>query len=293
MAISIALTAIITPILYGININSSENAENEAATINVWQVDGFEGGTGSRKAFIEKQAKKLFKGESTYVTVTSLTQTAARENLSAGTLPDVISYSPTLCDIERYINPKYPQKCWCYGVYCFFSLDNGADFADINSSNCIINNGKDNLVEVCAATLGLNMCAREETNTAYLKLLNGKFKYLLGTQRDLFRFKSRGAEVYVKAVSEFNDLYQIASVITKDNKKAEYAKRLIDYLADTDVSELGLFSKAAKNSCDTLNKITLPCYDCVLDKPCGKEYLDALTAAAKNGEINKLKNLLK
>ncbi len=72
-------------------------------------------------------------------------------------------------------------------------------------------------MEVAAA---LNNLSGEEIDSlsAYVAFLNGKYRYLLGTQRDRCRFVSRGVEVYEKPLNEFCDLYQYVSVLSAEKR---------------------------------------------------------------------------
>ena len=220
----IVIVAVMTPIAYILTHKTEERGTDDVMLIELWQIDGFEGGKGSRAKFLSYSAKKCFGGQNIYFNVTSLSATAARENLALGHKPDLISYNAGFSGIENYVNQRFGYTAWCNGAYCLIALDASADFSDVNSQNTVINAGKDNLVDVAAAVAGLGGAARESSVNAYLKLLDGSFRYLLGTQRDIYRFISRKVEYSVKPLTGFNDLYQNISVLTNDKERCAAAE---------------------------------------------------------------------
>lgn len=292
----IIVIAIVAPVSYRAALQSKESGDKKGIQlIEMWQIDGFEGGKGSRASYLSRAAEKCFEGQNIYFKVTSLTADAARANISSGRAPDLISYSAGFYGIEELVNEKYPAYTWCSGRYCLISLDASADFSDANSENIVINEGKDNLVGVCAALEGFGEVDSESSVNAYLKLLDGSYKYLLGTQRDIFRFISREVEYCVKPLTAFNDLYQNISVLTTEREKCSAAEKFIEYLkVNGDVTSLGLFSdksnysdNAALNLLETATPLSR------LSAYCTQDYIEELKEAAKSGDINKIKNLLK
>ena len=73
---------------------------NEMTVLTLWQIDGFEGGKGSRATFLQNLADKFSKTSGCYITVNSLSSDAARLNLSKGNIPDLISYGAGIYGIE-------------------------------------------------------------------------------------------------------------------------------------------------------------------------------------------------
>lgn len=296
LLVIIALLIIIVPLLAVLQSRSAVVGESEATiSLSVWQIDGFEGGRGSRSQYLQSAGNACFKKQKIYVTVTSLSADAARTNLEQGTVPDIISYPAGFYGIENYVNSKnFMFKSWCRGGYCFLSLDESADYSDISAENTVINVGKDNLSEVAAVLCGVRGAQREEPTNAYLKLLNGKYKYLLGTQRDIFRLKTRNVTFSIKPVTVFNDLYQNVSILTKDNKRYELCNKYVDYLLKNgNADSLGLFYSGNNVTVDELRPMSEVEFENILNIPCGKEYISELKQAAKLGDVNKIKNLLK
>ncbi|MCM1438051.1 MAG: hypothetical protein NC131_02405 [Roseburia sp.] len=292
----IVLIIVFVPLLAVLQSRSAaadESTEGTAA-LTVWQIDGFEGGRGSRSQYLQSAGVTCFKNEKVYLNVTSLSAEAARANLEAGTIPDIISYPSGFYGLENFVNSKdFTYKNWCRGGYCFLTLDENADFSDITAENTVINVGKDNLSGVAAILCGVGGADFEEPTNAYLRLLGGKYKYLLGTQRDVFRLKTRNASFSVKPITVFNDLYQNFSILTGNCDRYNLCRRFIDFvLANDKVDSLGLFY-GGKWGVDELKPMAEAEFEFVLNCPCGKEYADELKRAAQTGDVNKLKNLLK
>ena len=289
------IVAVMTPIAYILTHKTEERGTDDVMLIELWQIDGFEGGKGSRAKFLSDAAKKCFSGQNIYFNVTSLNATAARENLALGHKPDLISYNAGFSGIENYVNQSFGYTTWCNGAYCLIALDASADFSDVNSQNTVINAGKDNLVDVAAAVAGLCGAARESSVNAYLKLLDGSYRYLLGTQRDIYRFISRKVEYSVKPLTGFNDLYQNISVLTHDKERCAAAEIFIDYLVENNnVKSLGLFSgKTVYEDNQSMANLAAAEYSYRLTSYCSEDYISQLKNAVSSGDINKIKNLLK
>ena len=295
LVVIIVLLIVTVPLLAVLQSRSAAADDVQTQSITVWQIDGFEGGRGSRSQYLQNIGNKCFKNNKVYVTVTSLSADAARINLQQGKMPDIISYAAGFYGIENYINKKdFAFKSWCRGGYCFLSIDESADFSDITAENTVINEGKDNLCGVAAIMCGVGGAQSEEPTNAYLKLLNGSYKYLLATQRDIFRLKTRNATFSVKPVAQFNDLYQNISILTSNNAKYQVCKRYVDYLfAANNVGKLGLLYGDNRDIEEDLKPLCGVEYETVLNYPCKKEYIDQLKSAAQSGDVNKIKNLLK
>lgn len=224
-------------------------AETAPRVVRVWNVDTFEGGKGSRTAFLKKAARAVEENSDVYYLISSYTAEGARQALAEGTLPDVLSFGVGLSDFaeESLSLPHefaggsmqkgtlaYP---WCRGEYILFSLTD--NFTEEGTT--VISSGGSNLVSVAAAYAGIAGEERESL-TAYVGFLNGECRYLLGTQRDRCRFQARGVQVYEKALNEYCDLYQYFSVLSSE--KRDDALALLDALLSDDtqsaLSEIGM-----------------------------------------------------
>lgn len=291
----IIIIIIAVPILAVFQRKKAAAESPQTQSLTLWQIDGFEGGRGSRSQYLQIIGNRCFKDEKIYLTVTSLSSDAARLNIEKGNLPDIVSYPAGFYGIEHLINKTdFAYKCWCRGGYCFLTLAENATFDDISKENTVVNAGKDNLASVTAVLCGLDGALTEEPTNAYLKLIGGKYKYLLGTQRDIFRLKTRGVSFSVKPVTQFNDLYQNISIITKNSEKYKLCARYVNYLLEKgEVGSLGLFNGKDKNIDEDLRPLCDVKFEKVLNCPCSKTYIDELKSAAVSCDVNKIKNILK
>ncbi len=289
---TLCVIIIISAPLIIINIKIKENADADDAemtVLTVWQIDSFEGGRGSRADYLQKLSEEF---SDCYILVTSISAEAARNNIIKGTMPDIISYGAGIFGIENYIKS---YKTWCNGGYCILTLEENSDFSDLNTKNTIINGGINNLSSVAALFCGLNGAASDRPTGAYVKLINGKYKYLLGTQRDIFRLKTRGVAFSIMPVTEFNDLYQNISVIATEKHRIELAEKFIDFLLQNSesINKLGLMKEGLNLYDDELKELEGISYKYKLAAPIGNETYEAINNAVASDDINLLKNLLK
>ena len=269
----------------------SVNAENENTALIIWQIDSFEGGKGSRAEFLQNLGKDFSKKENCYANVVSLSAEAARMNLSKGNIPDIVSYGAGMYGIESYVTDYY---VWCRGSYCLLTLESNCDFSDVNAENTVINRGKDNFTDITALFCGIQNARYESSTSAYVKLINGEYKYLLGTQRDIFRLRTRNVAFYIKPITVFNDLYQNISK-TVQCRNSVYAQKYIDYVLSksSELSKIGMFSDVARlyedemGTCENIN------YDYKIIYPINEETKANLEKCVSLGDINMLKELLK
>ncbi len=287
-----AAICIIAPVLCMCSVGKGEE-ENTMRVLTLWQIDGFEGGKGSRAQYLQDKADECFDGSPVYVRVTSLSAEAARKNMSAGTLPDIISYAAGFYGLEQYINPSFQSVSWCRGGYCLLALGDNADFSDVNAHNTVINEGKDNLSALAAMFEGLNGAEKLNSTSAYLKLIGGKYKYLLGTQRDIYRLQTRGETFSVKAITSFNDLYQNISVLC-NGEDYDSAVKFVNYLLshNDDLDKIGMISSST-NYTGAMQIVASADYQYILNTFVGEDYIKRLKDAANGCDINLAKSLLK
>lgn len=264
--------------------------------LSLWQIDSFEGGKGSRAQYLQNKANVFFKNEKCYVTVTSISADAARKNLSGGAVPDMISYGAGFYGIETYVNGKdFAYKSWCSGAYCLITLDKSSDFSDVTAENTVVNEGKDNFTRLAALFTGVADADYEKPAGAYVKLIGGKYKYLLGTQRDVHRLIARGEDFSVRAVTQFNDLYQNISILASDGQKYGQCLSFIHYLTteNEDMGRVGMLANGRNlydNQLHTLENLE---FDYTLNGFVGLAYYNELVAKIAGGDINIIKKLLK
>lgn len=272
---------------------SSASSKSKMYVLNLWQIDSFEGGKGSRASFLQGIANDFSKSGNCYITVTTLTSAAARENLNRGTIPDLISYGAGIFGIENYLKGSSPYYTWCYGSYCFLCLDENSDFSDINSANTVINEGTENNSKVAAMMCGVEGAVFQKPTGAYVSLINGKYKYMLGTQRDIYRLKTRGVSFAVKPVTEFNDLYQNISVTSTNVQFALKAEEFIKYLLKNvdKVEKLGLMVNDIRLHSDEMHVLEGLTYEYKLTAPISANTKAEIDGAITNNDLKKLKKL--
>ena len=240
----------------------TSSAERDGAQyggiLRLWQIDSFEGGKGSRASFLNRAAR-IFEEQNvgTLVLVTAHTVQSAANSIAEGNVPDMISYgvgAEFVGDIVRpldgYSFPyakigrdtyAYP---WCRGGYFLFTAE--GDFSDVSEENTVISQGG-NLSEAAAYCAGLTGdFAFESSLKAYVSLINGKYKYMLGTQRDVYRFTTWQFSFQAKPLDGFSDLWQYISVCTEDAKKYNACLAFLDCLFSEQVQgmlpQIGMMS---------------------------------------------------
>ncbi len=286
---------VITPVM-GTCRKETAEAGQSMQVITIWQIDGFEGGKGSRAQFLQNKADSLFRKSKTYAVVTAISAEAARANLKGGNVPDIISYQAGFYGLDGFINAvNFAYKTWCRGGYCLLCVDGNGDFSDASPQNTVINTGKENLYKAAALLTGLNGAAELSGASAYVQLINGKYKYLLGTQRDVYRLITRGVSYQIKAITQFNDLYQNVSILSKDAAKYSACKTFVEYLVKEcdDYDKIGLFKDGATLYSDSLRQMENLTFECALKSFVSESFFAQINTAAENGDINMLKTLLK
>lgn len=291
----ILCTAILIATPIAVFAKKSENVkeENDFTLITVWQVDCFEGGKGSRASYLQNLGNRFKEEGGCYVNVVSLSSDAALRNSAAGTVPDLISYGAGMSGMENLISGG-KSYVWAHGGYCILTVDENADFGDVKAENTVINGGTENLSAAAALLCGVGGATVELPTSAYVSLINGKYKYLLGTQRDIFRLKTRGVDFKVKPVTEFNDLFQIISVTSQNPQKRVYCDKFIGFLKNnaSELTKIGLMGETKLYS-DEMGGLEGLNYEVKLISPLDQSRKAEITEAIQNSDIKKLKNLLK
>ena len=209
--------------------NDSETQENRPNVLRIWNVDTFEGGKGSRTSFLNRAATEFEKRTDNLICiVSSKTLTGLQDGLEKGDVPDLISFGVGAGCVAEYVTDGEPSA-WCRGGYALFSRTD--DFSAVTATNCVVSKGGENLSEAAAALNGMTGSVTvENSTTAYVRFLNGDYQYLLGTQRDVSRFASRGVSVYCQPVDVYDDLFQYIGVTAKDENIQTLGAGFIDYL---------------------------------------------------------------
>lgn len=255
----------------------SEKAEARTV-VRVWNIDTFEGGKGSRTAFLKSVAREL-KGEAYYL-VTNYTLEGALSAFAEGDAPDVLSFGVGLSEFAERLLPlkrefaggelggktlAYP---WCMGGYYLFSL---TDFE--GEGRTVLSVGGENLPAVAARLEGIS---GEETESvaAYTGFLSGKYRYLLGTQRDVCRFQARGAIVQARPLTKYCDLYQYIGILSAEKRDVSLAfvEALLSPEVQGRLSQIGMFP-LENNAERTVSVFS------------SREALGRLAAAAREGDV--------
>lgn len=228
--------------------------------LRLWQIDSFEGGRGSRASFLNRAARIFEKeNEGTLVLVTAHTAESAANAIAEGNIPDMVSYgaetefaADIALPLDGYSFPyaqiggktyAYP---WCRGGYFLFTSE--GDFSDVSAENTVISQGGvfPEAAAYCAGFSG--QFAAESSVKAYVSLIGGKYKYMLGTQRDVYRLTTRQFSFRAKPLEEFSDLWQYISVCAADAKKYNACLAFLDCLLSEEVQamlpQIGMMSAA-------------------------------------------------
>ncbi len=284
--------AALTVLLYPDNASKSI----QQRVVRVWNVDTFEGGKGSRTEFLKKIAKKSEKTNSgVYYLVSSYTLEGAKQAFREGVYPDLLSFGIGLSDFAELCLPlsfyfsggetesgclAYP---WCRGGYALFSLDEQFDEEGLTAISC----GGKNLPQI-AAKLSQISGKEVESLAAYTGFLNGKYRYLLGTQRDLCRFAARKKTVYYQSLSSYCDLYQYISVLSAEKREdcSAFLQTLFSDEVQDSLSEIGMFPIDGQDNFIVETEKTISVFS-------SDETLKSLSEQAQGSEIKSLDKYLK
>ncbi len=239
------LVTVLSLVFFIPNANVTNVKENRVI-IKIWNIDCFEGGSGSRSNFLKNIANNYTKKHSNILfLVTSHTVDSAKELINKGVFPDVISYGA--CGIEildqvKIINnysvrdggvggkQRYAVS-WCKGNY--FHLKRG------DGGKVIISSNAHNFSTVAVSLEGLNLSEFEvlSSDVAYQTFLTSKNAELITTQRDVVKLIKRGVEFSCQPLKKYNDLFQYVSVTSLDNYKVGHCKNFIDYLLSEEIQK--------------------------------------------------------
>lgn len=271
-----------------------EEKSSERKIITIWNVDTFEGGRGSRTSFLESVGRTLEKKGNVFFLVTSHTKESAERQLKEGIYPDMLSSG---MGIEGLPDASCEAVPWCYGYYLFFSKENS--FASVSAENTVVSVQQNVSSEVAARLWGLDGELKTESSlAAYVSFLNGKERYLLGTQRDYFRLKSREETFFFKPVEVYSDLFQYISVLTDDESILPtcraYLEKLLSEETQKKLSTIGMFGGATEYEESALSSLTGMKVRYTLPYYVSPENVRELKELAeKNDDENFLKNYLK
>ena len=230
--------------------DASSEAEQDARVVHIWNIDTFEGGKGSRTAFLSRVARLAENQLSgVYYRILSYTAEGAQAAMAQGEYPDLLSFGIGMSvDEARCLSFSVSafsgsRKAipWCRGQYFLFSLKDDFSSLSDDGSNTVISVGGANLS--CAAAYFSDVKGTEEESlAAYLDFLAGKYQYLLGTQRDTARFAARGVNVYCQELPAYCDLYQYIAFMSEELRTEclKFVEILFSEEIQSSLSDIGM-----------------------------------------------------
>ena len=227
--------------------------------VNLWHVDSFEGGVGSRAEFLLRRAAEFEKTRAgVFVMVTPLTAANAAEKFANGETPDIVSYGYGV-EVKNFSPIRTEKKSaygtldgevyavpWCKGGYVV--LSRGELPPDKTLKNAVVSKGPYTQPYAALAESGFVLENAEEYAPldAYYRFVGGMADILVGTQRDVNRLNAREESAHITPLGGYNDLYQYFSVTAGSSEKKYYDEEFIDYVLSDGVQKkltaLGLFS---------------------------------------------------
>ena len=242
-AVSI-LIIILSPLSFYkiLTAKEQEKTVNYGTVVRLWHIDNFEGGRGSRADFLAARAAEFEKSNAKiHILITVHTKESAALSFESGIYPDAISYGTGFSDAAETARPMtsldfaagqisgktyaYP---WCCGGYGIFSLKGEIDRSNLKGR--IVLNRAGGAAAAALNGISLENFVIDDGTSAYVDFLNGKYDYLIGTQRDIARFETRGAQVYFSPLESFSDMFQYITIMTDDNAKSAIARAYINHL---------------------------------------------------------------
>jgi len=229
--------------------------------ISVWQIDSFEGGTGSRRVFLMNTASNFEKqNKGTLFMVTNFTIDGAIDAIQQGRWPDIISYGSGLepqgaIELRFDKNVKYGNIGdknyaipWCRGTYVLIVKDGAILPSDKTINEIIVSQGEytQPLTALYLSGYSAKKVTKYAPQDAFSYFYNGKVQCMIGTQRDVVRLSYKNANATIIPLDSYNDLYQYISVTTKDSQKITACINFVNYLTSEGVQNrvknLNLFS---------------------------------------------------
>ena len=207
--------------------------------LELWHIDTFEGGKGSRKDFLLSSSLKFEKKNNIIISVISHSIESATLALQ-NSCPDLISCGNGLDIIDKVksvsidcqtkvckIKNKNYGVSWCRGGYALIGSG--------EKENLIVSQGDYTLPLLAYKKSGYNFKNIRvlPSQKAYQEYLI-KGGYLLGTQRDIIRLENRGLQVKYEPISQFCDLYQVICITSTNKEKISYCQDFIAYLLSSE-----------------------------------------------------------
>lgn len=229
--------------------------QNYETVLTVWNIDTFEGGKGSRTAFLSSAGKRFRKG--VIVLVRSQTLFGAKESLASGDVPDMISFGggceflsglcvPLTKKEKAYggsVGKTALAAPWCAGGYFLFtkSVDNRL------IDKVIVSSGEHNfpLVAKCLSGVKGNAELVRPEDGCGAFLAAGENAALIGTQRDVIRLERKGVAFTAKPLGAYSDLFQYLAICTENEDRFRLCEDFLLYMltekVQGEISSIGMF----------------------------------------------------
>lgn len=215
--------------------NSAKTEED--VCLELWHVDCFEGGIGSRRAYLEKLSKKFCeslngagKGRIS-VAVKQVTPLSLGEFFKKGIYPDLLSYGVGVqIPYDRLV--KLDFSAGQVGVYngeAYAAVWAQGGYVSIKCAECkkiegVIICEQENANPLLCYELSVeNKCEQKITlpsKEGVYEFYRRKNYALVGTQRDLYRLEGK-MQIVAEPLEGYNDLYCCVSVINTGEQKSE------------------------------------------------------------------------
>ncbi len=230
---------------------SEQKVKGYAQILELWHIDSFDGGIGSRKDFLLSSAVAFEKKNKVLVSVISHTLQSAKTALN-NSVPDMISCGNGL-DLASHLK-SLPIKS-NYNLCSYGNANYGVAWA--RGVYALIGSGEKDKLIVSQAEYTQPLLALEKSGITFNQIevlpsakAYGEYLrrggYLLGTQRDVYRLYNRQAEFNYQPISPYSDLFQVITLTTTNSEKINYCIDFIAYLLSEPVqknlTKIGMFS---------------------------------------------------
>lgn len=226
-------------------LNTGIEIKPQDVCLEVWHIDTFEGGTGSRKNFLQSIAAEFSKNTQIKIIVKTQTPLSCEQSFKSGIFPDVISYGNGLelpfdrlielksNDVRELVYKKCYAKVWCAGGYLLFEREG------VTSENVILSMQKNTVSTLAYALSGVDLPILEqvESDKAVYSFYANKKSALIATQRDIYRLQNKDLNLKITPLCGYSDLYQYASVLASESDRIKYSVLFIDWLTGESVQK--------------------------------------------------------
>ncbi|MBO5285497.1 MAG: hypothetical protein J6B16_01230 [Clostridia bacterium] len=227
--------------------------KSEVKILNLYHVDTFPGGTGSRQQFLLKVAYGFEKINSgILVNVVNLTVDGYKDRIDKGKVPDMVSFGvgvkvenqvcfdANLTFPSGNINGKTFSIPWARGGYFIFdkNIKSEGTLPTVYDNLIIsLSNYTSPFTPLVLSDIKANTFSLLEDKLAYVEFLQKDNAVLVGTQRDLFRLYKSGVEFGIIPLKLYSDLYQYICITSTDKANVELSVAFINYLVSEDVQK--------------------------------------------------------